>query len=104
MDKLAPLDSKNAELITENRYTSEECKQAYADYRTLIARLEHFSVGVKEKVYDLDVVDELAGEHLIFLLPKIKPIIDAANERCNVPKYYQNYISLVENLKSKHKS
>ena len=104
LDKLAPLDSKNANVIAENRKNNEEFWQAYVDYKTLISRLEHFSVGVKEKVYDLDVLDELAGEHLIFLLPKIKPIIDAANERCDVPKYYQNYISLVENLKSKHRS
>lgn len=104
LDKLAPLDKENALVITENRQDNEECRRAYVDYKTLISRLEHFSVGVQAKVYDLDVLDELAGEHLIFLLPKIKPIIDAANERCNPPKYYQNYIGLVENLKSKHKS
>ncbi len=104
LDKLAPLNEENAILVTENRKDNEDCRKAYADYRTLISRLDHFSVGVKEKVYDLDVIDKLAGEHLIFLLPKIKPIIDVANERCDPPKYYQNYIGLVEDLKSKHKS
>ena len=98
LDKLAPLDANNAELIAEARNDNDECRQAYADYKTLIARLEHFSVGVEQGIYDFDMVYELAGEHLIFLLSKIKPVIDAANEFQDTPKYYQSFMKLVDRL------
>ena len=102
LDKLALVDTKNAEIIAEEKENNEACKQAYNDYKTLIARLEHFAVGVEQGAYDLDVVDKLAGEHLIFLLPKIEPIIDAANEHVRTDKYYQSYVRLVERLKKRH--
>ena len=103
LDKLALMDRVNAEVIVEERENNEDCRQAYYDYKTLIARLEHFAVGIEQGVYDLDVVDKLAGEHLIFLLFKIEPIIDAANDHVHADKYYQSYIWLVEQLEKRHK-
>ena len=104
LDKLVLVDKENAELVVEERADNEACKQAYNDYKTLIARLEHFAVGVEQGAYDLDMVDKLAGEHLIYLLPKIKPIIDAANEHLQSDRHYQSYIGLVEQLKKRHPS
>lgn len=102
LDKLVSEDKANAAIIAEERNDNEECKKAYNDYKTLVARLDHFSIGIEQGVYDLDVVDKLAGEHLVFLLPKIEPIIDAANEHLKTDKYYQNYVKLVEQLKKRH--
>ena len=101
LDKLASVDRENAELIVENRYKGNDFKQAYNDYKTLIARLEHFAIGVNEGVYDFDIVNKLAGEHLVFLYPKIEPIIDEANKSSADNKYYQEYRKLC-NRKSKN--
>ena len=103
LDKLALMDRKNAEIIVEERENNEDCRQAYYDYKTLVARLEHFAVGINQGVYDLDVVDKLAGEHLVFLLPKIEPIIEAANDHVHADKYYQNYTWLIEQLEKRHR-
>ena len=102
LDKLASVDKANAEAIVERRETNEACRKAYNDYKTLIARLEHFAVGIEQGAFDLDIVDKLAGEHLIYLLPKIEPIIDAANEHVQTDKYYQSYVKLVERLRTRH--
>lgn len=103
LDKLVLVDKDNAEIIAEEKADNEACKQAYNDYKTLIARLEHFAVGIEQGAYDLDVVDQLAGEHLIYLLPKIEPIIDAANKHVRTDKYYQSYVRLVEKLRYRHR-
>lgn len=103
LDKLVLVDKANAELIVEEREDNEECRQAYNDYKTLIARLEHFAVGIEQGAYDLEMVDKLAGKHLVFLLPKIEPIIDAANDHMETDKYYQSYVKLVEKLRGRHR-
>lgn len=103
LDKLVQVNRENAEVIAEEREDNEECKQAYNDYRALVARLEHFAVGIEQGAYDLDMVDKLAGEHLIRLLPKIKPIIDAANEYEETDKHYQSFVDLVGLLKERHR-
>lgn len=102
LDKLVLVDKENAEVIADAREDNEACRQAYNDYKTLIARLEHFAVGIEHGAYDLDVVDKLAGEHLIYLFPKIEPIINAANEHVQPDKYYQNYVNLVKKLEQRH--
>ena len=103
LDKLVKVDRECAEIISEARDDNEECRQAYCDYKTLIARLEHFAVGIEQGAYDLDMVDKLAGEHLVYLLPKIEPIIDAANEHTWTDKYYQSYVELVRQLEERHR-
>ena len=107
LDNLATISDKNnaktiveeLELIKEN----QECKKAYDDYRVLIARLEHFAVGVNEGVYDSNIVDKLSGVHLIYLLPKIQPIIDKTNENAKSGEYYYgNFVQLVNRLQNEH--
>ena len=104
LDKFAPLSAKNAKLIVEEMQSSEQARQAYVDYRTLIARLDHFSIGVYQGIYDYDLVKELAGDHLVYLLPKIKPIIDYANRRQTNCKYYGNYMRLVKRLQGSNQT
>lgn len=107
LDDLSTItDNENAKIIVEELELNEdnkECKKAYDDYQVLIARLEHFAVGVSEGVYDFDIVDELAGIHLIYLLPKIQPIIDKANENAKGSEiYYGHLVDLVNKLKINH--
>ena len=102
LDKFVCIGKENAKLIVEN-LKDKKCKEAYDDQRALIARLEHFAVGVNQKIYNVDVVDELAGIHLIGLYVKIKPIIDEANKREQKTIHYRNFVELVKNLNRKHK-
>ena len=51
--------------IAANRRKSE-FKPQYDHCRTLIARIEHFAVGVHEEIYDFDTVNKLAAEHLLY--------------------------------------
>lgn len=101
LDKFAGIEKQNAKVILEN-LNDEQCKEAYDGYRVLIARLEHFAVGVNKKIYDFKVVDKIAGEHLVHLFIKIKPIIDRANKNEPREKHYCNFIELVEKLNLKY--
>ena len=91
-------ENGNAKTIVENLHNSK-CEMAYRDYKILIARLEHFAVGVNQKVYDFKVVNKLAGIHLICLYEKIKPIIDNANKYTSEILYYGEFVKLIERLK-----
>lgn len=101
LDKLVSIETDNAVTIVEN-LDNEEIKKAFDDYRALIARLEHFAVGVNKKIYDYTVVDNVAGEHLVNLYEKIKPIIDKANEGEKKADRYSNYVKLVKKLNCKY--
>ena len=98
LDKLVLVDKKNAKIIVDS-LDNEECRCAYRNYKSLIARLDHFAIGIKHKIYDLDVVNELAGEHIIYLYDKIEPIICEANKKENQIKHYSNFVALVNRLK-----
>ena len=98
LDKLVGIERKNAEIIVDS-LENEECKAAYCDYKALIAKLEHFAVAIKHNFYDLDVVNELAGEHLIYLYSRVEPIIFEANKRETQIKHYSNFVDLVNKLK-----
>ncbi|MGN0488607.1 MAG: hypothetical protein ACI4HO_05055 [Ruminococcus sp.] len=102
LDKLAELNKTNAKNIVSGKSESEAFRTAYYDYKVLIARVEHFAIGVNNKVYDFNIVDELAGEHLVYLYNRVKPIIDEANKRNLDNSYYGAYSNLVEKLKKKH--
>lgn len=98
LDKLVLVDRKNAKIIVDS-LDNEECRTAYNNYKSLIARLDHFAIGIKYEIYDLDVVNKLAGEHIIFLYDKIEPIICEANKKENQIKHYFNFVDLVNKLK-----
>ena len=94
LDKSVSLDRANAVLIVESMNNNDKCKKAYNDYKALIARLEHFAVGIIEGVYDYKIVKELGGEHLVYLYRKVQPIIAEANRKSAESKYYCEYRKL----------
>lgn len=101
LDKLASVNKDNAVLFVEN-FDNPKCKQVYNDYRVLIARLEHFAVGINEKIYSFDTVDRLGGVHLIYLYKKVEPIINKANELSDSNVNYIAYRQLVIKLLNVH--
>ena len=80
----------------------KEYKEQYDHIRTLLARIEHFSIGVREGIYDLDTVDALASEHLVFLYRKVQPIIEAAQVSTVNEKSYSAFGELADSLQKKH--
>ena len=102
LDKFVCIKREDAKIIVEN-LDNEQCKDAYDDYRTLIARLEQFAVGVNKRIYDFKIVNIIAGKHLIYLYTKIEPIIDKVNEREEKAVHYCNFFKLIKKLNLRHK-
>lgn len=100
LDKFINISKDNANIILEN-LDDPRCKEAYNDYRALIARLEHFAIGVNKHIYDFSIVNDLMGVHLISLYLKIAPIIAEANKKEKEMRYYCNFLRLVNNLDKK---
>ena len=98
LDKLVFDKKGNADLVVKN-LDNPDCFKAYNDYRTLIARLEHFAIGVNQRIYSFKVVEMLAGSHLISLFSKVEPIIEKSNEYYPDKQNFKEFISLVEHLK-----
>ena len=102
LDKFATTKRDNAKIITDN-LDNEKCKEAYDDYRALIARLEHFAIGVNKRIYDFGIVNNLVGVHFICLYMKVMPIIDEANKNEKQTRHYCNFLKLVNRLNRKQK-
>ena len=79
-----------------------EFEKTYAEYCALIARCEHFAVGVEEKVYDFKTVNKLAGKHLIRLYKKFLPIIKETQECIGKEDYFKYFEKLINRLKKEH--
>lgn len=102
LDKFVAINKKNAKIIVEN-LDNEKCREAYNDYRTLIARVDHFAVAVNKRIYNLRIVNILVGKHIIYLYEKVIPIINEANKNEKSNRNYCNFEKLVKKLNRKHK-
>ncbi len=78
LDKMVSIAEDDIAAIVENKDDGVKVKEAYNGYRTLVARCEHFAVGVNSGVYDINLVNDLGGKHLIYLYQKVLPVIDEA--------------------------
>lgn len=103
LDKFVSINKGNAITIVEN-LDNPKCRETYNDYRALIARLEHFSIGVNKRIYDFSIVNNLVGIHFIYLHEKVKPIIDETNKNKSHIKNYCNFVELVKKIKRKQKN
>lgn len=91
-------------LETQEYPDNDKAKKFYADCRALIAKIEHFAVGVNNDIYDFDTMDKLGGEHLIYLFKKVKPVIEYTrkNQDQEDRPYYCEFERMIEKLKTKH--
>ena len=85
-------------------YTRAQTREIAGDARseeyrivsTYLARIEHFCVGVEQKVYDQRTVWELSEGFLNRgVYEKLKPIIEHKNQQKN---YYRNFLAVVEKM------
>lgn len=102
LDKFVSIQKDNAKIIL-NSLDNEKCRKAYNDYRALIARLEHFAIGVNEHIYDFGIVNRLLGIHFVCLYNKVSPIIDETNKSNKDITNYCNFVKLVKKLERKQK-
>lgn len=82
---------------------NDDCKKAYNDTKALIARLEHFAVGINENIFDFEVFDKLGGIHIMYLYEKVLPVIRKANSAPG-EEVYSEFTKLYERLNQTHKT
>ena len=104
LDKFVSYPKKEVLKLVEN-LDQKEIRIAYDDCRAMIAKCEHFAVGVNNKIYDFDTVDKLGGVHLIYLFDKLLPVIENTrlNQENNETPYYSEFEKMVGDLLSRHK-
>ena len=85
-------NSKISEISQNNR--SEEFKKI----TKLMARIEHFSVGVNSDIYSLEITKRLAGRHFCASYEKLLPMIENKRKALKNDKHYDEFEKLVERL------
>ena len=78
LDKMVSFNNCDACILLDDKYYDPKVKDAYDGCRTMIAKCEHFAVGVNNNVYDIDLVNSLGGMHLVYLYDNFLPIIENA--------------------------
>jgi hypothetical protein len=89
LDKLYKYTPKQIEEIAQH-FRSEE----YKDISVLLARIEHFCVGVNLKIYDKNVVRRLGGSYIISTYNKMVPMIEVKRKMFPTDKHYDEYEKL----------
>jgi hypothetical protein len=91
---LDPLQSYTRARIRE--IAEDSRSEEYRIVSTYLARIEHFCVGVEQKVYDQRTVWELSEGFLNRgIYEKLKPIIEHKNQQKN---YYRNFLTVVQKM------
>lgn len=94
LDHLNPYTKKRVKEIAENP-GSEEYKQLSG----YLARLEHFSVGVNTRIYDIRVVRRLAGRYLCGLQGKIDPLIQKKRSINHLERHYNEFETMMKKIR-----
>ena len=86
LDTLNLYTRKNIAEIAENPRSPE-----YKELSSLLARCEHFSVGVNEGIYDKKVLKKLSGRYFISLFEKLEPMILKKRSMGHQERYYESF-------------
>lgn len=98
LDELYNLKKSNISIISGDASSKE-----YKHISTMMARIEHFAVGVNTNIYDFKTVKKLAGRHFCGLFDKLKPIIDKKRSINTTEKHYDDFEMLCNRLKKVYK-
>jgi len=98
LDKLVVITKKEIYDVVKNKDEIEEFLEIYNEYRALVARCEHFAVGVNNNIYDFNILLELSGVHLVMLYKKFEPIIVCARSATSGKDAFKNFEILVEKI------
>lgn len=94
LDKINLYSNSRIKEVAEDARAKE-----YKELTILMARIEHFSVGVNTKIFDLEIVKRLAGKHFCVLYDKLLPMIDKKRKINKTGKHYDEFEKLVVDLK-----
>lgn len=91
-----------------NEYSKQEIEEIasgsdwkkYAEIKKLIAKCEHFAVGVEEETYDFHMVERLSGNYIYYAYEKVYLIIKKTREGKGKPNknYYNDFEKLHDRL------
>ena len=101
-DRLIALKRDNGnKLIPDN---DEVDGNTFGELDTLMARLDHFSVGIDENIYDYDTAKKLFGLHIVSVYDELKPFIEATRDNVTLNgysggEYYISFDSLINQMK-----
>ena len=94
LDKLNTYTKKQVVEISANLRSLE-----YKELSALMARCEHFAVGVNQGVYDIKTLRKLAKQYFIALYEKLIPLIEKKREINTTEKHYIELEELVKSLR-----
>ena len=80
-------------------YAKHPRSEEYKELSALLARVEHFCVGVNDKIYDEKTVKRLAGIYFIKLYDKLLPIIEKKRDIYTEERLFDDFELLVLRLK-----
>lgn len=86
LGQLNAYSPKRIKEISEDPHSAE-----YKTLSVLLARCEHFSVGVSEGIYDKKVLTKLAGRYFVGLYYKLEPMILKKRSLGQKENYYSEF-------------
>lgn len=106
LEKEVFLQDDYESVIAEAKKEAEEHKsdRAWRRGTELLARIEHFCVGVQAKAFDLDTLNRLAGGYFIKQYENWRPIIEQKRLDDKSMKHYNEFEDVVNKLKKKRKT
>ncbi len=93
LDKLNTYTKTGVREIAKNPRAEE-----YKELSALLARCEHFAVGVNTKIYDVKIVRRLAEKYFVGLYDKMEPLIQKKREINKTAKHYDEFEKLVKSV------
>ena len=93
LDELSGYPRKEIEEIAEDPRSAD-----YKDMSKLLARCEHFAVGVNQEIYDKNTVRALAEEHIVVVYGKLLPLIQKKRSFGNNQNRYHDFEKLAKTM------
>lgn len=96
LDRLNDYHPENVKEIIKNEESNE-----YKEVSKILARIEHFSAGINEGIYDLNTLYELA--HGYFDEAVYNTVIKLINQKEEDEEVFNNYKRVVKKMRIKHR-
>lgn len=93
LDKLNCYTKSRVAEISKDEHSPE-----YKELSTLLARCDHFAVGVNLKIYDINTVRRLGKRYIIGIFKNLFPLIEKKRQINKTAKHYKEFEEMVENL------
>lgn len=97
LDKLNTYTKKQIAEISENPRSAE-----YKELSALLARCEHFAVGVNSRIYDAGTLRRLADVYFVGLYDKLTPLIEKKRKINMTAKHYAELEELATSMRHKY--